>query len=93
MKINWKARFKNKAFLISFIALILSFVYKVLGLFEIIPQIPETELFNSISMVVDILSLMGVVVDPTTKGVNDSERALTYYKEEEVWKWILLKII
>lgn len=84
MKINWKARFKNKAFLISFIALILSFVYKVLGLFEIIPQIPETELFNSISMVVDILSLMGVVVDPTTKGVNDSERALTYYKEEEV---------
>ncbi len=84
MKINWKARFKNKAFLISFIALILSFVYKVLGLFEIIPQIPETELFNSISMVVDILSLMGVVVDPTTKGVNDSERALTYYKEEDV---------
>lgn len=84
MKINWKARFKNKAFIISFIALILSFVYKVLGFFEIIPQIPETELFNSISMIIDILSLMGVVVDPTTKGVNDSERALTYYKEEDV---------
>ena len=37
MKINWKARFKNKAFLISFIALILSFVYKALEIFEICP--------------------------------------------------------
>ena len=25
---------------------------------------------------------MGVIVDPTTKGIGDSERALTYYNNE-----------
>ncbi len=83
IKINWKARFKNKAFLISFIALILSFVYKALEIFEIIPKISESELFDSLSVVVNFLGLMGVVVDPTTKGLSDSERALTYYYNNE----------
>lgn len=79
IKINWKARLKNKAFLISFIALILSFVYKALEIFEIIPRISESELFDSLCVIVNFLGLMGVVVDPTTKGLSDSERALTYY--------------
>ena len=35
-------------------------------------------------MVVDFLVLLGVVVDPTTKGINDSERALTYLTENDV---------
>lgn len=78
MKINWKARFKNKAFLISFITLILSFAYKTLEMFEFIPEISESELFDCVSVVVNFLGLMGVVVDPTTKGLSDSERALTY---------------
>ncbi len=82
IKINWKARFKNKAFLISFIALIISFVYKALEIFEIIPRISESELFDCISIVVNLFGLLGVVVDPTTKGLSDSERALTYYNNE-----------
>ena len=82
IKINWKARFKNKAFLISFIALILSFTYKALAIFEIIPRVTESEVFDSISVLVNFLGLMGVVVDPTTKGISDSERALTYYNNE-----------
>ncbi|MBQ5883014.1 MAG: phage holin [Clostridia bacterium] len=82
IKINWKARFKNKTFLISFIALILSFTYKSLAIFEIIPRVTESEVFDSISVLVNFLGLMGVVVDPTTKGISDSERALTYYNNE-----------
>jgi len=82
IKINWKARFKNKAFLISFIALILSFVYKALEIFEIIPKISESELFDSLCVIVNFLGLMGVVVDPTTKGLSDSKLALTYYDNE-----------
>ena len=82
IKINWKARFKNKTFLISFITLILSFVYKVLELFDVVPKITESELFDYISLIINVLSLLGVVVDPTTKGLSDSERALTYFKDE-----------
>ena len=83
MKINWKARFKNKAFLISFSALIISFIYKVLELFEIVPKIPESEVFDYITIIINILGLLGVVVDPTTKGLSDSERALTYFNNIE----------
>ena len=36
-----------------------------------------------VTIVLNLLGVLGVVVDPTTKGVNDSERALTYYKETE----------
>ena len=83
MKINWKARLKNKAFLISFSALIISFIYKVLELFEIVPKIPESEVFDYITIIINILGLLGVVVDPTTKGLSDSERALTYFNNIE----------
>ena len=84
IKINWKARFKNKAFLVSFIALILSFVYKALEIFEIIPKISESELFDSLCVIVNFLGLMGVVIDPTTKGLRDSDLALTYYNGENI---------
>ena len=34
-------------------------------------------------MAVNILALLGVVVDPTTKGICDSDRALTYYTDSD----------
>ena len=84
MKINWKARFKNKAFVLTFVALVVAFVYQVLGLFGVFPSISEDTIVNIITMAVNILATVGVVVDPTTQGVNDSERAMTYYTDEDV---------
>ena len=83
VKINWKARFKNKVFLMTFIPLVISFVYQILGLFDIVPAITEDSLVNGVTIIINLLATLGVVLDPTTKGVNDSERALTYYKETE----------
>lgn len=79
MKINWKARFRNKTFIISFVALVIGFVYQVLGLFDVVPSISEESLVNVLTMAVNILAFVGVVVDPTTDGLNDSDRAMTYY--------------
>ena len=62
--------------------MIISFVYKLLSLFHIVPDFSENELFEIVSMVISFLGLMGVVVDPTTEGLSDSERALSYYKNE-----------
>lgn len=84
MKINWKARFKNKAFVLTFVALVVAFVYQVLGLFGVFPSVSEDTIVNIITMAVNILATVGVVVDPTTQGVNDSERAMTYYTDEDV---------
>lgn len=84
MKINIEARLKNKVFLISMSVLLISIIYKVLSLFGIAPSVDEHAILEVVSMVVDFLALLGVVVDPTTKGINDSERALTYLTENDV---------
>ena len=84
MKINWKARLKNKAFLITFITLIIAFVYQVLGMFDVVPSISEDSLVNFLTILINILATLGVLVDPTTKGLSDSERAMTYYTENDV---------
>ena len=81
MKINWKARFKNKTFVVAFITLVISFVYQTLGLFSVVPPISEETLVNVITMLVNILAFVGIIVDPTTDGFNDSDRAMLYFTE------------
>lgn len=75
---NWKLRFKNKTTLISLIVLIISFVYKILDLCGVIPPFPQEQLVTLASMFIDILCALGIVVDPTTEGIGDSARAMTY---------------
>ena len=78
MKINWRLRFQNKTTLTAIILALVALVYQVLGLFGVVPKIPEDELTTVIGMVINLLCLLGIVVDPTTNGVSDSARALTY---------------
>ena len=78
MTINWKLRFKNKTTLVAILVGIVALVYQICGLLGIVPGISENEVTNIIATVVDVLVLLGVVVDPTTSGIGDSEQALTY---------------
>ena len=78
MKVNWKVRFKNKVWLTSFCAIVLSFVYTMLGMFDIYPSITKNQALEIVNNVLMFLSLIGVIVDPTTAGLNDSERAMGY---------------
>lgn len=82
IKINWKARLRNKAFLVSMSALVISFIYEVLSMLEIVPSITENEVLQLLYIAINILGAMGIIVDPTTEGISDSERALTYYNNE-----------
>lgn len=83
MKINLKARLKNKTFVISSSALIVSFVYGMLSLLGIIPSVSEEQITDLIYMAVNMLALLGVLVDPTTEGLSDSERAMTYCTDRD----------
>lgn len=83
MKINIKQRLKNKTFVISMVTLVLAFVYQLLGLFGVVPRVSEDTLTGVIMVVINILSALGILVDPTTDGISDSERALTYGTAED----------
>lgn len=77
-KINWILRLKNKATLTTLLVAIIAFVYQVLGLFEIVPSISQDSITSTVLMIVNLLTMLGIVVDPTTSGITDSKQALTY---------------
>ena len=81
--INWKVRFRNKTWLGSFLAVILAFVYQVLGMFDIVPAGSQVMATQLILAVVNILAAVGVVVDPTTAGDSDSKQAMEYERPKE----------
>ena len=83
MKLNWKVRFKNKTWLTMFLSLIVGFVFNMLKLFDVVPTFSENLVMNIIGQVLTFLGLIGVVVDPTTAGIQDSNRAMGY---EEPWQ-------
>lgn len=78
MNINWKLRFKNKTTLTAIVLAVLALVYKVLELFGIAPTVAQEELITVAEMAIGLLVLLGVVVDPTTEGMQDSDRAMGY---------------
>lgn len=82
MKLNWKVRFKNKVWLGSFCSLIIGFVYSMLALFDVFPEVTQSLVVQLLNQVLTFLGLIGVIVDPTTAGLGDSDRALRY---EEPW--------
>lgn len=78
MKINWTVRLKNKVWLATMISFLISTVYQWLGYFDIAPVVTQDAVLQLASAVLQILSLLGLIVDPTTAGVADSERAMRY---------------
>ena len=82
MKINWKVRLLSKKFWLAIVPAFLLLVQ--------VAAVPfgyefKTDLINEqataiINAFFAFLTVLGVVVDPTTPGVEDSKRALTYKK-------------
>ena len=77
-RINWQVRFRNKIWLGSFLSLIVSFIYNILALFDVFPTVTENAVAQLINQVLTFLGLISVIVDPTTAGLGDSERAMSY---------------
>lgn len=70
-QINWKLRLRNKATLVALGATIF-LLGRQLG-------IPLPANWSEIvDTVLTLLALLGVITDPTTKGVYDSPQAMTY---------------
>lgn len=80
MKINWKVRLKQPAFWIATIPVVITFAYSILALADIVPAVTEERIQNLFLTVVTILAQLGIIIDPTTKGICDSERAMKYDK-------------
>lgn len=83
MQINWKLRIKNKVTLTAIVLGVIGIVYKVLAMLGIVPPISENEVVEVVMLIIELLVLLGVVVDPTTAGASDSQQAMNYEKPRE----------
>lgn len=78
--INWTVRFKNKNFWITLIPAMLLLIQVVASVFGF--NLDLGDVGNKLLAVVDaafvVLAVLGIVTDPTTAGIGDSKRAMTY---------------
>ena len=79
-KINWIVRIKNKAFWVALIPALLLLIQAIAAVFGLAIDLGDLgdKLLAVINALFAVLAILGVVVDPTTPGTVDSERALTY---------------
>ncbi|MBR2125830.1 MAG: phage holin [Akkermansia sp.] len=88
MNINWQVRIKNPTFWIGLIGTIGAPILAYLGISAsdlttwgsvgdaILATVTNPYLVGLV--VLSVLSFLGVVVDPTTKGLGDSKQAMRY---------------
>lgn len=87
MKINWKVRFANPEFwkqiaLAVFVPLL---AYYGMNWADMTTWAAIGDLFiqavqNPVVVLSVVVSVYNAIIDPTTKGISDSERAMTYEK-------------
>lgn len=86
--INWRVRIRNKAFWVAIIPAILVLIQVVAAVFGCTLDLGElgNKLIAVVNSVFVVLSILGVVNDPTTSGLSDSKQAMTYElpKEKEI---------
>lgn len=83
MKINWKLRFQNKVTLTAIVLAVIGLVYQFLGIAGYVPAISQETIVQLAGAVINLLVLLGIVVDPTTSGASDSEQAMSYDEPRE----------
>ena len=83
--INWTVRFRNKAFWVALIPAVLLLIQVVAAVFGYTLDLGDlgNRLLDVVNALFAVLAILGVVTDPTTKGVGDSAQALTYDKPKE----------
>ena len=85
MNINWKVRLANKTFWISAIPALLLLIQAVAALFGFTLELGEIgdKLIAVVNAAFALLTILGVVTDPTTSGVSDSAQAMTYIEPKK----------
>lgn len=83
--INWRVRIKNKAFWLAIIPAVLVLIQVVAAVFGYTLNLGElgNKLIAVVNAVFVVLSILGVVNDPTTSGLSDSKLAMSYNKPKE----------
>lgn len=85
MKINWMVRIKNKNFWLSLIPAVLLLIQVIAAVFGFTLDLGDlgNKLLAVVNALFAVLAILGIVTDPTTAGVSDSNQALNYVEPKK----------
>lgn len=83
--VNWTVRVKNKTFWLTLIPAVLLLIQVTAAVFGYTLELGGLgdKLLDVVNALFAVLAILGIVTDPTTKGVGDSSQALTYDKPKD----------
>lgn len=83
--INWKVRLMNKTFWMAIIPGMLLLAQAISSVFGYTLDLSDVgeKLLAVVNALFAVLAVLGIVTDPTTAGVSDSEQAMQYEKPKE----------
>ena len=83
--LNWTVRMKNKTFWLTLIPAVLLLIQVTAAVFGYTLELGELgdKLLAVVNALFALLTILGVVADPTTAGVGDSAQAMTYTSPKE----------
>lgn len=86
MSINWKVRIRNKNFWLALVPALLLLVQVCAAPFGYAWDFGmlNAQLAAIVNALFSVLAILGIVADPTTRGMGDSDQALSYEKPKEV---------
>lgn len=80
MKVNWRIRLKDPTFWVTLVPELILCIQAVLYVFDV--SVDLSDLGNRVVAAIDavfiVLTTLGIIRDPTTGGLGDSELAMTY---------------
>jgi phi LC3 family holin len=87
-KINWMVRIKNKAFWVAIIPAILLLIQVIASVFGYTLDLGDlgNKLLDVVNAAFSVMVILGVVTDPTTAGLADSQQAMTYKEPKKECK-------
>ena len=95
MKINWKVRFKNPYFYVALILAIVAPVGTYFGInaedltsWPMVGDVAKQAILNPYVVVTVVVSVATFLIDPTTRGISDSNRVMRYDEpKKDDGKW------
>lgn len=76
--INWKVRLQSGSWWMGIISAVVVAIFAILKMCKVELSVTQDDIINAATLILMIPASIGVMTDPTTKGVSDSEQALTY---------------
>lgn len=83
--VNWRVRARNKAFWLALVPAVCLLVQAVCAVFGLTLDLSgvSDRIANVVKAAFVLLTLLGIVTDPTTAGLSDSRQAMGYETPRE----------